>query len=386
MLKKISYMTAGESHGKGLIGIIEGIPAGMNITEEYIEKDLLRRMQGHGRGGRMKIEKDHAEIFSGVRHAITLGSPISLLIKNFDWVNWEDRMATGKPKKEHRKVTMPRPGHADLAGVMKYGLDDIRNVLERSSARETAMRVAIGAVCRKLLEEVGITVGSRVYQIHNIVDETPVSNNISLKELNDTVDASPVRCFDKAAEKKMMDVIDEARNNGDSVGGSFEVIAKGLPYGLGTYINAEGKLQARISQAMMSVNAFKGVELGAGFASSAVFGSELHDEILYEDNKITRASNNAGGIEGGMSNAQPIHVKVSMKPISTLIKPLRSIDLNTMQPKLAHKERTDSCAVPAASIIGESMLAIVLADALLEKFGGDNLDQLKKHIKASGKY
>ena len=386
MLKKISYMTAGESHGKGLIGIIEGIPAGMNITEEYIEKDLLRRMQGHGRGGRMKIEKDHAEIFSGVRHAITLGSPISLLIKNFDWVNWEDRMATGKPKKEHRKVSMPRPGHADLAGVMKYGLDDIRNVLERSSARETAMRVAIGAVCRKLLEEVGITVGSRVYQIHNIVDDTPVSNNMSLKELNDTVDASPVRCFDKAAEKKMMDVIDKARNNGDSVGGSFEVIAKGLPYGLGTYINADGKLQARISQAMMSVNAFKGVELGAGFASSAVFGSELHDEILYEDNKITRASNNAGGIEGGMSNAQPIHVKVSMKPISTLIKPLRSIDLNTMEPKLAHKERTDSCAVPAASIIGESMLAIVLADALLEKFGGDNLDQLKKHIKASGKY
>ena len=386
MLKKISYMTAGESHGKGLIGIIEGIPAGMNITEEYIKKDLIRRMQGHGRGGRMKIEKDHAEIFSGVRHAITLGSPISLLIKNFDWVNWEDRMATGKPKKEHRKVTMPRPGHADLAGVMKYGLDDIRNVLERSSARETAMRVAIGAVCRKLLEEVGITVGSRVYQIHNIVDDTPVSNNMSLKELNDTVDASPVRCFDKAAEKKMMDVIDKARNNGDSVGGSFEVIAKGLPYGLGTYINADGKLQARISQAMMSVNAFKGVELGAGFASSAVFGSELHDEILYEDNKITRASNNAGGIEGGMSNAQPIHVKVSMKPISTLIKPLRSIDLNTMEPKLAHKERTDSCAVPAASIIGESMLAIVLADALLEKFGGDNLDQLKKHIKASGKY
>jgi len=209
---------------------------------------------------------------------------------------------------------------------------------------------------------------------------------MSLKELNDTVDASPVRCFDKAAEKKMMDVIDKARNNGDSVGGSFEVIAKGLPYGLGTYINADGKLQARISQAMMSVNAFKGVELGAGFASSAVFGRELHDEILYENNKITRASNNAGGIEGGMSNAQPIHVKVSMKPISTLIKPLRSIDLNTMEPKLAHKERTDSCAVPAASIIGESMLAIVLADALLEKFGGDNLDQLKKHIKASGKY
>ncbi len=386
MLKKISYMTAGESHGKGLIGIIEGIPAGMNLTEEYIAKDLIRRMQGHGRGGRMKIEKDYAEIFSGVRHAVTLGSPISLLIKNLDWVNWEDRMAVGTPKKEHRKVTMPRPGHADLAGVMKHDFDDIRNVLERSSARETAMRVAIGAVCRKLLEEVGITVGSRVYQIHNIVDDTAVDNAMPLDKLNETADASSVRCLDKETEAKMIAVIDEAKTNGDSVGGSFEVIAKGLPYGLGTYINADGKLQARISQAMMSVNAFKGVELGEGFASSAVFGSELHDEILHEDDKITRASNNAGGIEGGMSNAQPIHVKVSMKPISTLIKPLRSIDLDTMEPKLAHKERTDSCAVPAASIIGESMLAIVLADALLEKFGGDSLEQLKKHIKASGKY
>ncbi len=386
MLKKISYMTAGESHGKGLIGIVEGIPAGMHLTEEYIAKDLLRRMQGHGRGKRMKIEKDYAEIFSGVRHEITLGSPISLLIKNLDWVNWEDRMAIGKPKKEHKKVTMPRPGHADLAGVMKYGFDDIRNVLERSSARETAMRVAIGAICRKLLEEVGITVGSRVYQIHNIIDESSVENDMNLAELNKTVDKSPVRCLDKKAEKKMIAIIDEAKANGDSVGGSFEVIAKGLPYGLGSYINADGKLQARITQAMMSVNAFKGVEIGAGFASGAVFGSELHDEILYEDKKITRSSNNAGGIEGGMSNAQPIHVKVSMKPISTLIKPLRSIDLDTMEAKLAHKERTDSCAVPAASIIGESMLAIVIADALLEKFGGDSLDQLKKHIKASGKY
>ena len=379
-------MTAGESHGKGLIGIIEGIPAGMHLTEEYIAKDLFRRMQGHGRGKRMKIEKDYAEIFSGVRHAITLGSPISLLIKNLDWVNWEDRMAIGIPKKEHKKVTMPRPGHADLAGVMKYGFDDIRNVLERSSARETAMRVAIGAVCRRLLEEVGITVGSRVYQIHNAIDKTPVEENTNLEKLNEIVDKSSVRCLDKKTEAKMIAVIDKAKENGDSVGGSFEVIANGLPYGLGSYVNADGKLQARITQAMMSVNAFKGVEIGAGFASGLVFGSELHDEILYEDEKITRSSNNAGGIEGGMSNAQPIHVKVSMKPLSTLIKPLRSIDLNTMEPKLAHKERTDSCAVPAASIIGESMLAIVLADALLEKFGGDSLEQLKKHIKSSGKY
>ncbi len=207
MLKKISYMTAGESHGKGLIGIIEGIPAGMHLTEEYIAKDLFRRMQGHGRGKRMKIEKDYAEIFSGVRHAITLGSPISLLIKNLDWVNWEDRMAVGTPKKEHKKVSMPRPGHADLAGVMKYDFDDIRNVLERSSARETAMRVAIGAVCRRLLEEVGITVGSRVYQIHNVVDDTAVEENTDLEKLNKTVDKSPVRCLDKKTEEKMIAVI-----------------------------------------------------------------------------------------------------------------------------------------------------------------------------------
>jgi len=386
MLKKISYMTAGESHGKGLTGIIEGIPAGLELTEEYIAIDLLRRMQGHGRGKRMKIEKDFAEIFSGVRHQITLGSPIALIIKNLDWVNWEDRMAVGKPKKDHKKVTMPRPGHADLAGVMKYDFDDIRNVLERSSARETAMRVAIGAICRKLLEDVGIQIGSRVYQIHDIVDTKAIDKDLNMSKLNSLADKSSVRCLDKDAEKKMIDIIDQAKNNGDSVGGSFEVIATGMPYGLGSYINADGKLQARISQAMMSVNAFKGVEVGAGFASSAVFGSELHDEILYENNKITRSSNNAGGIEGGMSNAQPIHVKVSMKPISTLIKPLRSIDLTTMEPKLAHKERTDSCAVPAASIIGESMLAIVLADALLEKFGGDSMEQLRKHIESSGKY
>jgi len=386
MLKKISYMTAGESHGKGLTGIIEGIPAGLELTEEYIAIDLLRRMQGHGRGKRMKIEKDFAEIFSGVRHQITLGSPIALIIKNLDWVNWEDRMAVGKPKKDHKKVTMPRPGHADLAGVMKYDFDDIRNVLERSSARETAMRVAIGAICRKLLEDVGIQIGSRVYQIHDIVDTKAIDKDLNMSKLNSLADKSSVRCLDKDAEKKMIDVIDQAKSNGDSVGGSFEVIATGMPYGLGSYINADGKLQARISQAMMSVNAFKGVEVGAGFASSAVFGSELHDEILYENNKITRSSNNAGGIEGGMSNAQPIHVKVSMKPISTLIKPLRSIDLTTMEPKLAHKERTDSCAVPAASIIGESMLAIVLADALLEKFGGDSMEQLRKHIESSGKY
>ena len=386
MLKQLKFLTAGESHGQGLLGILDGLPAGLEVSENYIDSHLLRRQMGHGRGGRMKIEKDHADIYCGVRHGKSLGSPIGLIVKNKDWENWTKKMSVTPVKEEIRKVTLPRPGHADLAGIQKYGFDDIRNVLERSSARETAMRVAIGAVCRKLLEEVGIQIGSRVYQIHDVIDSKALDKDLSMSKLNSLADKSSVRCLDKDAENRMIDVIDQAKSNGDSVGGSFEVIAKGMPYGLGSYINADGKLQARISQAMMSVNAFKGVEVGAGFASSAAFGSELHDEILYENDKIMRASNNAGGIEGGMSNAQPIHVKVSMKPISTLIKPLRSIDLSNMEPKLAHKERTDSCAVPAASIIGESMLAIVLADALLEKFGGDSMEQLKKHIKSSGKY
>ena len=386
MLSKINFLTAGESHGKGLLGIIDGIPAGLNIQSTYIDFHLSRRQKGFGRGGRMQIEKDQIQIYSGVRHDLTLGSPIGLIINNIDYKNWTEIMAINKPSTKIDKITLPRPGHADLAGIMKFQFDDIRNVIERSSARETAMRVAIGAVCRKLLEEVGIQIGSRVYQIHDVIDSKALDEDLSMSKLNSLADKSSVRCLDKDAENRMIEVIDQAKSNGDSVGGSFEVIAKGMPYGLGSYINADGKLQARISQAMMSVNAFKGVEVGAGFASSAAFGSELHDEILYENDKIVRASNNAGGIEGGMSNAQPIHVKVSMKPISTLIKPLRSIDLTNMEPKLAHKERTDSCAVPAASIIGESMLAIVLADALLEKFGGDSMEQLKKHIKSSGKY
>ena len=283
-----------------------------------------------------------------------------------------------------RKVTLPRPGHADLAGVQKYEFDDIRNVLERSSARETTMRVGLGSVCRKLLEEVGIEVGSRVVQIHDIKDESV--SKFSPNQLSKMADASPVRCLDKEVESAMVKTIDNAKASGDSVGGIFEVIANGLPYGLGAHTQWDRKLHTRISAMLMSVNAFKGIEIGEGFGGAEKFGSEVHDEIGHDGEKFIRYSNNAGGIEGGMSNAQPIVIRMAMKPIPTLIKPLHSVDIHSKEKKDAHKERTDSCAVPAASIIAESMLCFVLADALLEKFGGDSVDQLKAHMDASAKY
>lgn len=384
MLKRLQFLTAGESHGKGLVGIIDGIPAGLGISEEYIDRQLRRRQMGHGRGGRMKIEKDHGEIWSGVRHGKTLASPIGILVQNLDWKNWTDKMSVDPIDKEIKEVTLPRPGHADLAGIHKYGFTDIRNVLERSSARETTMRVALGSVCRKLLEEVGIHIASRVIQIHDVIDNSKIEYKTS--KLNSFVDKSPVRCIDKNIENQMIEVIDKAKKSGDSVGGIFEVVASGIPYGLGSYTQWTEKLQSRISAMMMSINAFKGIEIGNGFRSASKFGSEVHDEIGHDGKKFTRFSNNAGGIEGGMSNAQPIVLWMSMKPISTLIKPLRSVDILTHEKKKAHKERTDACAVPAASIIAESMLCITLADALLEKFGGDNVDQLKAHMKATAKY
>ena len=384
MLKRLQFLTAGESHGKGLLGILDGIPAGLEISEDYIDEQLKRRQMGHGRGGRMKIEKDHGEIWSGVRHGKTLASPIGILVQNLDWKNWTEKMSITPVDKEIKEVTLPRPGHADLAGVQKYGFTDIRNVLERSSARETTMRVALGSVCRKLLEEVGIHIASRVVQIHNVIDTDKV--DCEIKELNSKVDRSAVRCINKAIETQMINVIDAAKQSGDSVGGIFEVIASGVPYGLGSFTQWTEKLQARISAMMMSINAFKGIEIGSGFRSAAKFGSEVHDEIGHDGKKFTRYSNNAGGLEGGMSNAQPIVLWMSMKPISTLKKPLRSIDVITFEKKKAHKERTDACAVPAASIIAESMLCITLADALLEKFGGDSIEQLKAHMKATAKY
>lgn len=386
MLTRLKFLTAGESHGQGLLGILDGMPAGLEISEDYIGIHLARRQMGHGRGGRMKIEKDHAEIWCGVRHGESLGAPVGLIVRNKDWENWTKKMSVSPVNDEIRKVTLPRPGHADLAGVQKYGFDDIRNVLERSSARETTMRVALGSVCRKLLEDVGFEVGSRVVEIHDVKDESPIPDGLSPNQLSETADASPVRCLDKDAETKMMATIDDAKKAGDSVGGIFEVIATGLPYGLGAHTQWDRKLHTRISAMMMSVNAFKGIEIGDGFGGADKFGSEVHDEIGHDGEKFTRYSNNAGGIEGGMSNAQPIVLRMVMKPIPTLIKPLRSVDIHSKEEKDAHKERTDSCAVPAASIIAESMLCFVLADALLEKFGGDSMAQLKTHMEATAKY
>ena len=386
MLTRIKYLTAGESHGKGLLGILDNIPAGLKISEDYIAKQLFRRQQGHGRGGRMKIEKDRAEIYTGVRHGTTLGSPIGLILPNKDWVNWTKKMSVEQVDEEIKKVTLPRPGHADLAGVQKFDFDDIRNVLERSSARETAMRVALASICRKLLREVGIEVGSRVTQIYNVKDETPMPEGISPEALNELADKSVVRCLDKNAETEMIAAIDKAKAEGDSVGGIFEIIATGLPYGLGSHTQWDKKLHARIAESIMSVNAFKGIEIGMGFEEVGMLGSEVHDEIGWDGEKYIRHSNNAGGIEGGMSNAQPIVIHVVMKPIPTLIKPLRSVDIETKENKLAHKERTDSCSVPAASIVAEAMLCFTLADALLEKFGGDTMEQMKAHIKVSGRY
>ena len=386
MLVRLKFLTAGESHGQGLLGILDGMPSNLEISEEYINIQLARRQMGHGRGGRMKIEKDKGELWCGVRHGKTLGAPIGILVKNNDWVNWTKKMSVSPIDKEIRKVTLPRPGHADLAGIQKYDFDDIRNVLERSSARETTMRVALGTVCRKLLEEVGIYVGSHVTQIHHVKNITSYDSSISPVELNKKADASPVRCLDKKAEEKMIKIIDDAKSAGDSVGGIFEVIATGLPYGLGSPMQWDRKLQAKITSMMMSVNAFKGIDIGGGMNESEKWGSEVHDEIGWEKNKYIRYSNNAGGLEGGMTNAQPIVLKMAMKPIATLIKPLRSVDMNTKESKDAHKERTDSCAVPAASVIAESMLCYVLVDALLEKFGGDSMEQLKTHLKATSKY
>ena len=384
MLVRLKFLTAGESHGQGLLGILDGMLAGLEISEDYIAVQLARRQMGYGRGGRMKIEKDHAEIWCGVRHGKTLGAPVGLIIRNKDWENWTRKMSVNPIDSEIRKVTLPRPGHADLAGVQKYGFDDIRNVLERSSARETTMRVGLGSVCRKLLEEVGIEVGSRVVQIHDVKDES--LSDISPNQLSKTADASSVRCLDKEVESAMIKTIDDAKASGDSVGGVFEVIANGLPYGLGAHTQWDRKLHTRISAMLMSVNAFKGIEIGEGFGGAEKFGSEVHDEIGHDGEKFIRYSNNAGGIEGGMSNAQPIVIRMAMKPIPTLIKPLHSVDIHSKEKKDAHKERTDSCAVPAASIIAESMLCFVLADALLEKFGGDSVVQLKAHMDATAKY
>ena len=383
-MKIIKFLTAGESHGELLMGILEGIPSNLEIDEKYIYNQLQRRQLGFGRGKRMQIENDYAKIYTGVRFGKTLGSPIGMMIKNNDWKNWKRKMSTESLDTEIKKITLPRPGHADLAGVLKYDFDDIRNVIERSSARETAMRVAIGSVCRKLLDYFNIYIGSYVSSIYKAKDKQDYSQ-LSPQEINKKADKSPVRSLDKKVEKEMINHITTAKDNGDSVGGSFNIIVQGVPYGLGSYISWNSKLNSRLGEAILSINGIKSVSIGDGANSENKFGSELHDEIDF-DKTFVRLSNNCGGIEGGMSNGQDIILSATMKPIPTLVKPLKSVDIKSMQKLLAHKERTDSCSVPAASIIGESMVAMVICDALLEKFGGDSMEQLENHIKTSAKF
>ena len=385
-MKKIKFLTAGESHGKGLLGILQGIPSNLLISEEYVNLELKRRQKGFGRGGRMKIEKDAVEFYSGIRYGKTIGSPIGLIIQNLDAKNWVDVMSINGSVNQVDPITLPRPGHADLPGIMKYDFDDIRNVLERSSARETTMRVAIGSICKKMLEDCNINIGSYVKSIFNITDQTDYTKKYSPIEINSIADNSSLRVLDSDKENEMINAIKTAQKNGDSVGGEFQIIITGVPYGLGSYIQWNEKLNASLGRALLSINAIKSVDFGLGSNSSSLLGSQLHDEIEYKKGKFVRTKNNAGGIEGGMSNAETIIITATMKPLSTLVKPLKSVDIITHKNKLAHKERTDSCAVPAASIIAESMVAITIADELLNKFGGDSMQELKDHLKISAKY
>lgn len=383
----LRFLTAGESHGPALIGILEGIPAGLSLSSDDIDKELMRRQAGYGRGGRMKIEQDHAEIISGVRWGKTIGSPISLLIENKDWKNWQEGMSPeGRYEHSISAVTRPRPGHADLAGILKYAQKDIRNILERSSARETAARVAIGAVTKKFLFEFGIFINSCVIQIGNVRMQD-AGFGIQGKEIFKKAETSPVRCPDEEATKKMIKLIDKAAKNGDSLGGIFEVVATGIPPGIGSHIQWDRKLDARLLLAISSIQAIKGVEVGLGFKMAEKFGSEVMDEIFYKERSgFYRKTNNAGGIEGGMSNGMPIIIRAAMKPIPTLKKPLRSVDIITRENIKAAYERSDTCAVPAASVIGEAMTAITIADALLEKFGGDSMDETKRNFDAYMEY
>jgi chorismate synthase len=390
-MSHLRFFTAGESHGQSLAGILEGMPAGLGIDEEYIAVQLHRRQLGYGRGGRMRIEKDRARILSGVRFGKTLGSPIALVIENLDWKNWQEKMAVTQATRldEIPKVEIPRPGHADLPGIIKYGFDDIRNVLERASARETAMRVALGSIARKFLEAFNIVIASHVLQLHEVrsrfaliyFGKASSPFNFPLNELNDRADASPVRCLDAEAEKQMIARIDEAKEKRDTVGGIFEVAAFNVPAGLGSYVQWDRRLDARLAAAMMSIQAMKGVEIGDGFAGAARWGSEVHDRIHHDAERgYYRSSNNAGGLEGGVTNGEPLVVRVAMKPLSTLMQPLDSVNIRTKEAVPAHIERSDVCAVPAASVIGEAMMALVLADALLEKYGGDSMTEIRERI------
>ena len=380
------FLTSGESHGKGLTALIEGLPAGLPITEDDIARDMTRRQGGYGRGGRMKIEKDRAEITAGVRHGLTLGSPIALWITNRDWVNWTEKMAVEPVDAEIERVTRLRPGHADLPGAIKYGFDDVRNVLERASARETAARVAVAGVAKRLLDEFGVSFHSHTLAIGGV--RSGVGENVDWE----AVEADPVRCGDPAASEAMVAAIDAAKSDGDTLGGQVEVRVSGVPLGLGSYVQWDRKLDGRIAQAIASINAFKGVGIGLGFDSTEQRGSQTHDVILPADQWGERpwrhGTNRHGGIEGGISTGEDIVVRAAVKPIPTLAHPLPSVDLETGEEVLAHYERSDVCVVPAAGVVAEAMVAIVLADAWLEKFGGDSLAEMRAsvetHLKTLG--
>ncbi len=375
-MTQLRFLTAGESHGQALVAILEGIPAGVPVTEEYIAAEMKRRQGGYGRSKRQQLEQDHAQLIGGVRHGRTLGSPIAMVIANRVWEDWREVMQVGPYEGESKPVTRLRPGHADLAGTMKYGFDDVRNVLERASARETAARVAVGAVCRRFLEEFGVAVHSHTASIGDVVAE--VDGEPDWK----AVEASPVRCAESKAGERMVTAIDDAREAGDTLGGTFEMWATGVPIGLGSHVQWDRKLDGQVAQAVMSIHATKGVDIGGGFAVAAGPGSQAHDVILppdrWDGRQWRRESNRAGGLEGGMTNGEPVVVRGALKPISTLSKPLPSVDLQSGEEIQAHYERSDVCTVPAAGVVGEAMVAIVLARAMLEKFGGDSLDETRR--------
>jgi chorismate synthase len=382
----MKFQTAGESHGQGLIAILTGIPAGLRIDFDSVNRDLKRRMGGYGRGGRMKIESDTAQFLSGVRHGITIGSPIVVWIENRDWTNWKDSMAVEdapESRSKYKPLSPPRPGHADLAGCLKFNFRDARYVLERASARETAARVAIGGVARLLLREFGIEIAGHVIAVGEatLPSETVSFDAIQALRLKDEI---MLNCVDPAVEERMKQQVDLATQNRDTIGGVFEVRARGVPPGLGTCAEWDERLDGQLAEAIMSIQAVKGVEIGPAFANSARFGSEVQDEIGYnrDESRFTRTSNRAGGIEGGMSNGEEIVVRGYLKPISTLRRPLQSVSFETREPVKAAYERSDVCVVPAASVVGEAMVAVILARALLEKFGGDSIEETRRNYQS----
>ena len=376
--RMLRLLTAGESHGKELVAVLEGLPAGVPFSSKALADELARRRHGYGRGGRQRFEADAFEVVAGVRHGMTLGSPIAVTIPNVEWEQkYRELMAPDGTPDPSQRLTRPRPGHADLVGTLKYGFDDVRDVLERASARETAARVAGGAFCKAFLQGLAMEVLSHVVQIGKVRSR---GRKPPLPQDRDAIDASPVRCADGDASRAMTAEIDRLRKAKDTVGGVFEVLAYGVPPGLGSYVHWDRKLDARLAAALMSIQSVKGVEVGDGFASAARPGSKAHDEIVLRGGRLARATARAGGIEGGMSTGQPIRVRAAMKPFSTVPRPLRTVDLATGEPSVAIKQRTDVCAVPAGGVVGEAVVAFVLADATLEKFGGDSLPETRGNL------